>query len=114
MMILPPLSRYRYHNKINMHSDWDMINIEVPMVPGKGQHYIVHYSSRSTEELARHTCGPGPCYNDAIDVNALPTKVPEELIYGRTTGRFDWVTVDHCQFVSVTQPASSLSRVQLG
>ena len=92
------LAVYRYHN---------MINIEVPMVPGKGQHYIVHYSSRSTEELARHTCGPGPCYNDAIDVHALPTQVPEELIYGRTTGRFDWV--DHCQFVD---PAGIVSPVR--
>ena len=69
------------------------------MKAGKGQHYIVQYSSRESGDMQKGICG-GNCYNDAIDVHALPTKVDPKLIYGKTTGEFDWVKVDHCQFIN--------------
>lgn len=105
------LAVYRYHNKVNMHHDWDLINIEVPYVKGKGRHYLVHYSSRNYGldggEFRTHTCG-GNCYNDVIDVNALDEQVPDDLIYGKTTGKFDWVKVDHCQFVDPVAVVSAI------
>lgn len=62
-----------------MHSDWDLVHFDLPdyvftagEIKIRGQHYIVHFSSRSpTDNL----------YTDAIDVNVLPFKVePPELI----------------------------------
>lgn len=61
-------------------------------IASKGQHYIVHFSSRSpTDQL----------YTDAIDVDALRVQVdPPELIYGNSTGSWGWTKTDHCQFIA--------------
>ena len=76
-------------------------------VAAKGQHYIVHFSSRS---------GTDGTYTDAMDLHALLEDVvdPKEpdnalpgLIYGATTGDYSWSKTDHCQFVEpeeVTSP----------
>lgn len=84
-----------------MHSDWDLVHMDMPLrvfasqqIQEKGQHYIVHFSSRSYTDST---------YTDAIDVNVLPTKVdPPELIYGNTTGTWGWAKTDHCQFIEPT------------
>ena len=46
------VAAYRYHNKVNMHGEWDMVNLDMPAkvftslhMAVKGQHYIVHFSS---------------------------------------------------------------------
>lgn len=81
---------HRYENWVNMHSDWDLVRMRVPAQPGKGHHYIVHYSSRHTNDHR---------YVDAIDVHTHPTAVPEHLIYGETTGDYGWTKIDNCQFI---------------
>ena len=83
------IAAYRFHNKVNMHHDWDMVKLDLParaftaeQVAAKGQHYIVHFSSRSATDQT---------YTDAMDLHALLEDVvdPEEpdnplpgLIYG--------------------------------
>ena len=51
------VAAYRFHNKVNMHSDWDLVKLDLParvfdakQVATKGQHYIVHFSSRSSTD----------------------------------------------------------------
>ena len=93
------MAAYRFHNKVNMHGDWDLVKLDLParaftpeQVAAKGQHYIVHFSSRSPTDNT---------YTDAIDINALLEDVdPPELIYGSTTGEWGWSKTDHCQFVN--------------
>ena len=109
------VAAYRFHNKVNMHYDWDFVKFDFParvftpeQVDAKGQHYIVHFSSRSSTDNT---------YTDAIDVNALLEDVvdPDDgkdvdgqfvpnsqpaLIYGSTTGDYSWSKTDHCQFIN--------------
>ena len=93
------VAAYRFHNKVNMHSDWDLVNMDLPphvftpeAIKEKGQHYIVHYSSRSYTDQT---------YTDAIDVRIHPTKVPDDIIYGSRTGnKWGWYKTDHCQFIN--------------
>ena len=65
--------------------EWDMVHVDVPTVftskhmAAKGQHYIVHFSSRS---------GTDSTYTDAIDVNVLPTPMDPALMYGKTNGQW--------------------------
>ena len=81
-----------------MHSDWDLVHMDLPArvftpehMAAKGQHYIVHYSSRSHTDYT---------YTDAIDVHVLPTPVhPPEKIYGEFTQSWGWSKTDHCQFI---------------
>jgi hypothetical protein len=71
----------------------------------KGQHYIVHFSSRSFTDYT---------YTDAMDVHVLQTAVdPPELIYGKTSGSWGWSKTDHCQFmdyVGVVSPIRNATR----
>ena len=72
------LAAFTYHNKVNMHSDWDLIKAGVPQWVYdeglvKGQHYIMHYSSHSPTDYI---------YTDAIDIHAHPHKLDESIIYG--------------------------------
>ncbi|GAB5361974.1 hypothetical protein AAMO2058_000758800 [Amorphochlora amoebiformis] len=76
----------RYDNIVHQPSDWDVFCMPVPLKdPSKGNHHIVHWIWRG--------------YYDAIDVHALPTAVPEELIYGNDTGKTRITKVDHCQYI---------------
>jgi len=101
------VSAYRFHNKVNMHMDWDLVSLDFPartftneQIAAKGQHYIIHFSSRSSTD---HT------YTDAIDVNILKTPVdPPELIYGSSSGTWGWSKTDHCQFI---EPAAVISPI---
>ena len=83
------VSAMRFHNKVNMHGDFDLVKLDLPThvftkehIAAKGQHYIVHFSSRSATDQT---------YTDAMDLHALLEDVvdPEEpdnplpgLIYG--------------------------------
>lgn len=90
-----------------MHSDWDLVKLDLPphvFTPGhaaaKGQHYIVHFSSRSPTDHI---------YTDAIDIHALMKDVdPPEHIYGSTSGKSEWAKTDHCQFVATNGVASPI------
>jgi len=81
-----------YHNKVNMHHDWDLVKMDIPAAVegGRAEHYIVHFASRSPTDYI---------YTDAIDVNLHPDPVPEDMIYGTVTGGLGWYKVDHCQFM---------------
>ena len=72
------LAAFTYHNKVNMHSDWDLIKTGIPQWVYddglvKGQHYIMHYSSHSPTDYI---------YTDAIDIHAHPHTLDESIIYG--------------------------------
>ena len=100
------IAAYRYHNKVNMHGEWDMVHVDMPAkvftsehMAAKGQHYIVHFSSRS---------GTDSTYTDAIDVNVLPTPVDPALMYGKTNGQWGWSKTDHCQFTNAKSVVSPI------
>ena len=96
----------RFHNKVNMHHEWDMVKLDLPdyvfspeQIAAKGQHYIVHFSSRSpTDRL----------YTDAIDVLVHPKPVDPKLIYGKYSGKWGWIKTDHCQFNKPKQVVSAI------
>jgi len=102
------IAAYRFHNKVNMHSDWDLVNLDMPdhvfnasYLAAKGQDYIVHFSSRSYTDYT---------YTDAIDVRIHPDKVDKDLIYGKLSGsKWGWFKTDHCQFI---KPADIVVRPQ--
>ena len=69
-----------------MHGDWDLVKLDLPghvfakeHIAVKGQHYIVHFSSRSSTDAT---------YTDAIDVNVLMEDIDPDLIYGSTSGKW--------------------------
>ena len=64
---------YRFPNFVNLHSEWDLIRMPVPRQPGKGSHYLVHFSTSNYDTFM---------YYDVIDVHALDSAVPDHLIYG--------------------------------
>ena len=88
-----------------MHSDWDLVKLGLPayvfteeQVAAKGQHYIVHFSSRSSTDSI---------YTDAIDVHALVEDVDPDLIYGKKNADWAWTKTDHCQWTEprgITDP----------
>eukprot|EP00040_Diaphanoeca_grandis_P019407 m.102462 g.102462 ORF g.102462 m.102462 type:complete len:1975 (-) comp27410_c1_seq4:129-6053(-) len=101
------VAAYRYHNKVNMHSDWDLVKMDLPTrvftddyITEKGQHYIVHFSSRSREQST---------YTDAIDVNIHKDPVDENLIYGVSSSSWGWTKTDHCQF---TEPKEIVAPIR--
>jgi hypothetical protein len=97
------IGAYRYLNLVNMHTDWDMVKMEIPAwvnLEATGQHFIVHFSSHSPEDYT---------YTDAIDVHAHKSPVDESLIYGETTGDYGWTKIDHCQFV---EPENVVSPIR--
>jgi hypothetical protein len=102
------VAAYRFHNKVNMHSDWDLVQMDLPArvftdehIAEKGQHYLVQYSSRSHTDYT---------YTDVIDVHVLQTPVdPPELIYGSSSGEWGWSKTDHCQFI---EPAAIVSPIR--
>ena len=102
------IAAYRFHNKVNMHSDWDLVNLDMPdhvfnasYLAAKGQDYIVHFSSRSYTDYT---------YTDAIDVRIHPDKVDKDLIYGKLSGsKWGWFKTDHCQFI---EPANIVSPIR--
>eukprot|EP00039_Didymoeca_costata_P029030 m.22963 g.22963 ORF g.22963 m.22963 type:complete len:1851 (-) comp7454_c0_seq1:181-5733(-) len=102
------VAAYRFHNKVNMHSDWDLVHMDFPShvftdehIAKKGQHFIVHFSSRSRTDNT---------YTDAIDVNLLQENVhPVEQIYGKFSGTWGWTKTDHCQF---TEPREVVSPIR--
>ena len=83
-----------------------MVHVDMPAkvftsshMAAKGQHYIVHFSSRS---------GTDQTYTDAIDVNVLPTPVDTALMYGKTNGQWGWSKTDHCQFTKAKSVVSPI------
>jgi uncharacterized cupredoxin-like copper-binding protein len=100
------VAAYRFHNKVNMHSDWDLVNVDLPArvytdqhIAEKGQHYIVQFSSGSPTDQV---------YHDAIDVNIVKQVVDPDLIYGDTSGKWGWTKTDHCQFTGPDDIASEI------
>ena len=93
--------------QVNMHSDWDLVKLGLPayvfteeQVAAKGQHYIVHFSSRSSTDSI---------YTDAIDVHALVEDVDPDLIYGKKNADWAWTKTDHCQW---TEPRGIYTPIQ--
>lgn len=87
-------------------ADMRLVHISMNHHTFLGQHYIVHFSSRSPTDYT---------YTDAMDVHALMEDVvdPEDpdnplpgLIYGATTGAYSWSKTDHCQFVNQNEIVS--------
>ena len=110
------LAAYRYHNLVNMHHEWDLVTLGIPdlleNIKARGQHYLVHFSSRNAGDRLRHVCG-GDCYNDVVDVHALPEQVDASIMYGDTTGQKDWVKIDHCQFINPLAYVSPIRNATL-
>jgi hypothetical protein len=55
------IAAHRYHNKVNMHAEWDLVKLDFPdyvfnrsYMAEKGQDYIVHYSAVSATD-SRYT-----------------------------------------------------------
>eukprot|EP00040_Diaphanoeca_grandis_P026972 m.152243 g.152243 ORF g.152243 m.152243 type:complete len:1731 (-) comp30797_c0_seq1:210-5402(-) len=102
------VAAYRFHNKVNMHSDWDLVHLDFPArvftdehIALKGQHYIIQFSSRSFTDNT---------YTDALDVNVLQQRVdPPELVYGKSSGKWGWTKTDHCQF---TEPREIVAPIR--
>jgi hypothetical protein len=51
------IAAHRYHNKVNMHAEWDLVKLDFPdyvfnrsYMAEKGQDYIVHYSAISKSD----------------------------------------------------------------
>ena len=94
------VAAHRYHNKVNMHAEWDLVKLDFPdyvfntaYMAEHGQDYIVHYNGDSPTDSR---------YTDVVDVRLHPGKVPTDLMYG-AGGSYGWLKTDHCQ---VTNPSS--------
>ena len=101
------VAAYRFHNKVNMHSDWDLVNMDLPArvftpeyIAAKGQHHMVHFISRAPTQAT---------FTDVVDIHALPNAVdPWTSIYGELTdgGGWSWSRTDHCQFIEPSDIAT--------
>ena len=102
------VAAHRYHNKVNMHAEWDLVKVDFPAhvfnrtyMAEKGQDYIVRFTASSPSDAT---------YYDAVDVRLHPDQVPADKIYSVVDKHQDgWIKTDHCQ---VTNPTAIVGPIR--
>lgn len=83
-------SAARFTNRANLHSEYDMIEVQIPQRPDDGQHYVIHWFADMGVESV--------FYSDAVDVMVHSEPVDEAIKYGNGGGSYELNKLDHCQY----------------
>ena len=83
-------SVHKFVQPVNLHSDYDIIEVNITKKPGDGEHFLVHWFL----DLG----GSRTFYADVMDVYVHDDPVDEALRYGGSSGSYSFARLDHCQW----------------